>query len=870
MNRTERPGLLARAIVAVSLCCYRRPTPCLVVCGALFALSLAVGQAGLQLRMDWTYLFYPDDEIVVSGQEHRELFPLPGDIAVLIDQGTEEQRRILIDRIAEQMAREPDLFFHVLHRLDLTALTSKALYYLEESQLEQALKALRSLNGADVGASSLRDGAGKTVLLRLLEDLELALETRGRATYVPIWESLTDGGTMTSDYLGPLLQGERYLYPTVGNGRIQVIAAKAGTHGEEFVNASPMIVRLREILEELRPTFGPLRVRLTGLPVLLHDERETVSSDGARSTVMSLLLVVMVFAVGFGEIKRPALAVLALCVGMGWTLGFTTLAVGHLNFISVTLTTMLVGVGIDFGIHFIFRYDEEMANGGSPERAIAITLEGTGVDTLVGAMATASAFLALTQAQFRGIADFGIIAAGGTLLCFLSTITVLPALLSLFPGQARREVKPSADVVWLEAQLLARARWVVLAWAVLIGLACLMATRVGFNYNLLEVQAQNVPTVRTELEMVRERNTVLSAEAVDQGMERARHQLGEFQKLPSVSAVGSILPLLPEISVRKQALVEDLVGAIETLALPEEVRLDTADDLLAVGRRVEQGTSALSASDPDIERVTAGLRATIATMDPGPVQDGLVGFQEHVREDLSVLLAFLQKQQAKAPTVEDLPPELRLRYISSDGSSFRQNVQPVKDVWQRENLEEFLREIKSVDPGVMGHPVIQEAILSAFRRTLERTPWFTLLGVLVVFSLYLRSVRGVALSLLPAALAVLMIFAVMGWLGVDFNVVNFVGLPISVGLGAVYGVHSLHRMRELDGENVLTTSTGPALLLSGVTDIVGFASLMIADHRGISSLGLVISIGVGVSFTASLILLPALRRVSREWHSALE
>ena len=103
----------------------------------------------------------------------------------------------------------------------------------------------------------------------------------------------------------------------------------------------------------------------------------------------------------------------------------------------------------------------------------------------------------------------------------------------------------------------------------------------------------------------------------------------------------------------------------------------------------------------------------------------------------------------------------------------------------------------------------------------------------------------------------------------DFNVVSFVGLPISVGLGAVYGVHSLHRMRELGDERVLTTSTGPALLLSGVTDLVGFASLMTAQHRGISSLGLVISVGIGTSFLASLILLPALRRWVRQRHKGV-
>ncbi|HIB64175.1 MAG TPA: RND transporter, partial [Phycisphaerales bacterium] len=104
----------------------------------------------------------------------------------------------------------------------------------------------------------------------------------------------------------------------------------------------------------------------------------------------------------------------------------------------------------------------------------------------------------------------------------------------------------------------------------------------------------------------------------------------------------------------------------------------------------------------------------------------------------------------------------------------------------------------------------------------------------------------------------------MGYVGIDFNVVNFVALPMSVGIGAVYGVHALHRMRELGDETILTSSTGPALLLSGVTTMVGFASLMTAHHRGLASLGFVISIGVLVNFGGSLIFLPAMRRALRK------
>jgi hopanoid biosynthesis associated RND transporter like protein HpnN len=845
------------------LIAHQQPRKTLSVCGLFFVLSMVIGHRYLELRMDWTNLFYPDDKIVVSGQAFRQSFPLPGDIAVLVDQGTPEQRKAYLDRLAQRMQAEPQLFHHVLHRFDLAPLAPKALYFLDEAQLRSLLAALAVIKGGQ--ASGASEETSRMVLLKLLGDLREALETRGRATYIPIWETLAAGQDQQSvNYLRLLLEGERYVYPTVGSD-IGLVAAKAGTHGQEFVNASPLIVRLREILHELTPTAGTLRIRLTGLPVLLHDERDTVSRDGALSTVVSLVLIGLVFAVGFGEFKRPFLAVVALLIGMGWTVGFTTIAVGYLNFISVTLATMLLGVGIDFGIHFIFRYDEEMSHGKTSADAVIATMEGTGVDTFVGAVATSAAFLALTQANFRGIADFGVIAAGGTMLCFLSTIVVLPALLSLFPGRARGSAGTSSEVVWLETTLLRHSRAVVLGWLLLVIVACTLATNVGFNYNLLEIQAQNVSTVRTEIEMVQEHNTVLSAEVMARDIGEARRQYEALSALPAVANVGSLLPLLPETSATKQVLIERIVAGLKTVQLPEKVQLETAGDLQALSRQADEMQSSLpeSQSDPELETAVSRVREDLETMEPGPIQDSLAAFQANVRSDLSNTLAFLKLQKAEPPGLDQVPPELKLRYLSTDGS-MRQTVQPVKDIWQRENLEEFLAQIQAVEPGVMGHPVIQEAILSAFARTLDRTPWFTLLGVLVVFTLYLRKPRAVLLSLLPACLAVLMIFAVLGATGTDFNVLSFVGLPISVGLGAVYGVHSLHRMRELNDERVLTTSTGPALLLSGVTDIVGFASLMVAQHRGISSLGLVISIGIGVSFTASLILLPTLRRFTRE------
>jgi hopanoid biosynthesis associated RND transporter like protein HpnN len=860
----HKSNALGRFLTGISMLSFRNPFLTLLLSGLLCAFSVWLASARLELRMDWTYLFYPDEPIVVAGQHARSLFPLPGDIAVLVDQGTLEDRKEFLDRLASRMEEEPDTFKHIFYRFDLKPLMPKALYYLDEKTLAQLANGLdAAYEGSPGGAPT---GTGRKIFLKLLGDLDQALRTRGRATYTPIWQMLAeDQNSDTANYVASLMKQERYIYPTVGDGKVNVLISKAGDLGDTFANSGPLIVRLRQILKELNPTVKGLRIRMTGLPVMLFDERETCSTDGTRSSIISMVLCVILFIMGFGEIGRPLLGCLALAVGMAWTMGYTTVTVGHLNFITVTLASLLMGLGIDFGIHFVFRYDEEMSKGATPEQAIEKTCAGTGVDTCVGALATAAAFLALAMAHFRGITDFGVIAAGGTMLCYLSTIVVLPALLAVFPGKPRGTAGQSKAVLLTEKLILDNAGKITILGMLFVAAAAFWTSKVKFSYNLLEVQAQEISTVRTEREMIQEtKSTVLSAEAHDKGEAEARRKMKAYEALPTVARVGSILSMLPERSPEKQALIERITGRIAQLQLPARVNLESADDLLAVQQRVRELEASMPKGnqDPEVAKAIEALKAEVKRMDPGPIQDGLSIFQDEVRGDLKETLAVMKMQVAVPPTLADLPSELRLRYVNKDGW-YRQTVQPNKNIWQRENLEPFLRDVKSVDPGIMGHPVVQEQILSAFARTLARTPWYTLAGVLLVLALYLRSPLAITMSLLPTAVGVVVMFGTMGYLNMSFNVVNFVGLPISVGLGAVYGVHALHRMRELNDETLLSSSTGPAILLSGLTTVVGLGSLMVAHHRGIYSLGFVTAVGVAVNFVGSLVFLPALHRVLR-------
>lgn len=819
----------------------------------------------LKLKMDWTYLFEKDDPIVQRVQAARKVFQLPGDIVVLVDQGTIEQREQFLDALGERLANEPETFYNVFYKVDLQPLAGKALYYLDDKSLKDLAEGMKSISRGRT-PNEPHSGAAKRVVLKLLDDLDRSLATRGRSEYEPIWEFLAsekEGETIR--YLQRLLNGKRYVYPTVGGGQVNALLFHSGPWGKPMAKKGPAVKRIREIIDELRPTVQDIRIRLTGLPVMLTDERETCTQDSIRSGVISLVLIMIIFAIGFGEFSRPIFAISALSCGLGWTMGYTTLAVGHLNFITVTLVTMLMGLGIDFGIHVLFRYDEELGNGRSAEEAIDVTIAGTGVDTFVGATATAAAFLALTQAEFRGISDFGVIASGGVLLCFFSTITVLPSLLALYPGRPRPPAPKDGLLAWLEHNLLGRARVLSVVGMGFLVVCLAWSTQVGFSYNLLKVQAKEIESVRTEIEMVTElKRSVLSGQAIVKGKEKAQEYAKKFEELPAVSGVGSVVSMLPEVTPERQALISGIVSQLPNLHMPEKVQLEDAADLLALRRRLEQleDDTPRGAQDPEVTAAIERLKTDVNKMDPGPIQDGLVIFQDNVRTDLGNVLDFMQKQTAEPPTIEDLPQNLVLRYVSPDGY-YKLSISAELNIWEKEHLEQFLDQTKKVEPDLIGHPVVQEHILAAFNRAFERTPWFTLLGVLSVMVVYLRSVKSVFLSLLPTATGVLVIFAAMGYVGIDFNVVNFVALPMSVGIGAVYGVHSLHRMRELKDETILTSSTGPALLLSGVTTMVGFASLMTAHHRGLASLGFVISIGVAVNFGGSLIFLPAMRRALR-------
>src|SRR5207247_1041610 len=167
------------------------------------------------------------------------------------------------------------------------------------------------------------------------------------------------------------------------------------------------------------------------------------------------------------------------------------------------------------------------------------------------------------------------------------------------------------------------------------------------------------------------------------------------------------------------------------------------------------------------------------------------------------------------------------------------------DIWDREGALRFVTELRSVDPEVTGTPIITFEAIRFMERSYQYGTVYAIVLVSFVTALMLRRPREILLALLPLALGMLWTFGLMYFFDLTFNMGNVFGLPLILGAAAEYGLNIVLRYMEGrdHGGPLVARSTVMGVLVSGLTTIVGFGSLMLADHRGIFGLVLLLPRG---------------------------
>ena len=867
----------------------RYPRVILLLTGLLAVLSFVAAAAWLEIRPSRSEVVFAGERLILLKQAYRREFGDRDGIVIVVDASDLARAKQFVSALADRLQRIPEPIAELFYRVDPGPFEAHALQYLSSAELEKLRRKVedhealirdlattpgintlfvginREMGEALVGhfftgfLEEKKSGRADLGLLNsLLRQLDDGLSgSRGFAS--PWGEWLGAGKEPVSEgYL--LTEGKRYLI---------LLAKIRGTTEQTLVPKRESIERIRTAIAELGQAYPGVEAGVTGADALGSDEIVTAKRDSTIATVLSVGGVALLFVLLWKGFGAPLRTFLSLAVGVSWTLGCITLTIGSLNILTAMFVPILIGLGIDYQVHLLERYGEERAAGHTPRDALEETFRTAGLATVTGAATTVVAFYSLVLTNFKGLMELGFITGSGLLLCLGAAFTVLPALLVLYEGrgEARVTVRSASFLGVLEGW--GRHPRIVIAVAGVLAAASLTALgTVRLEFNLLELQAEGTESVDWEHRLLAEGGTsTWYGISLARSPEEVATKKARLEALPSVNRVQSIFSFLPKEPARKRAAIQTLGPPLAKLP-PSFGKLEPVD-LEGLGATLERIRFKLgdrerfsSASDAELEegrRLLDALRARLKTGKPAEVRQSLAAYQTALFADFEKKIAILRKNLRSRPmTAADLPRELTDRFIGKEGS-YLLRVFPQGNTWGREAVQEFVSEVRSVDPDIIGDPI------SAWEhgRNMEKGyllgGLYATIAMVVIILWSFGSVTHLLLALVPLVVGAAWTLGLMELFHINFNLANLILLPLIAGYGIMNGLHIVKRWEQERGQgSVIANSTGRAVFLSAATTMVGFGSLMVASHRGIFSLGFLLSVGVGSILLASLTVLPSL------------
>jgi hypothetical protein len=896
MIAISRTGRVLRRLVRLSC---RRPAVTVALSLLLAAAAVAYTAHALTFKTSTRALLPQDAGYVVRYAEYAKEFGELEDIVVVVEAGSFEGARAYAARLTEELRQAPVKFQRVAYRIDPKRFEGRQLLYLTTHELREIRDKIfdhqefmesfagdpslaRLLEGVntqmaaafvsnlfDIGLQD-KDLPVDTRFLRVLLD-QMASRLERPGPYRSPWGTLFSFGEDPPDDAGYFLSEDKSL--------LFILVETPPSEKGSFMGDQAAIETIREAVTRLRPAFPNVQAGVTGAPALSNDEMTAAFHDSSISDVLAFALTLLVMTLAFVRVGKPLLMLGVLAVTLAWSMGVATLTVGHLTLFSVMFISIVVGIGIDYGIYYLFRYEEEIFLGRNLREALEHTAARTGPGMLAGALTAAGTFFVLMLTDFRGIQELGFIAGIAILIAWVGMMTLFPAILVFVDrhhADRPRGHRPRAHQlerirVPLLDRLVTYPRTVLIGAGLLTAFSIWAVPRVGFDYNVLNLQAKGTESVAWERRILASTgrsgfNGLSSASS----LEELRAKQAAFEKLPSVSETDSVLRVIPDDQAEKITLIKSFAPLVAPIRVGRSspVDLDRLKQALAdIKRRFDVVAVEAGAKLPAEIRVvrdkTIAVQRLLTRSNRDSAEAALNYLQAQLYRDFVNKFYSLQCNLSPTTvTIKDVPEEIRRKFIGESGR-FLIQIHPKVDIWEKVGAAEFVRDLRTVDPDVTGPPIITyEATVLMERAYLTGSVYaFVLVGGLSI--LMIRRLRESLLGLVPMVLAVLWTVGLMQVFGIKFNLANIWGLPLIIGTAAEFGLNVIlsHLEGRAHGGPLVARSAVLGVALNGITTMVGFGSLMIATHQGIFSLGLLLTLGSACGLVAALIVLPVVLKL---------
>jgi len=611
---------------------------------------------------------------------------------------------------------------------------------------------------------------------------------------------------------------------TSEDGRVSVLIAWPKPGWGSLSESKLMVDQTqRQVSELLSESGSGLKAGVAGRIASQVEQFDVIIRDLALGLISAVTIIALLLAFAFRSAAAIPLIFIPLVLGIVWTMGLTAMTIGNLNLITVFLTLILFGLGIDFAIHNFSRYTEERRNGANVEQSITTVITQTGAASLIAALTTAFSFYALMFTEFRAFTEFGFIAGSGILLTFTMMYSVFPALLVLFerlgwrvrPKRPKKEKTPGR----LLFDPLSYRRPILIGTVLAVIFSVIFAPQMRFEQNVKNLEAQQSAELTEAKSQVREvlktsnSRAIIVAETYEEVVEIVRYFQDKIQtdtETPTIKEIASLLDFVPDPESQARRL--DVIHRLQNLA--EELQGIDPEKYKASQRYLTAGDLTIADLPPTIRRSYTGI-------------DEEPGFLLYVENAVNLDDSRLAAQ------------------FYDDAASFTVKGKQYFSASQSFILVEMLALMKADAIKAVGLVALTTALM--------------------VF-LFIRTIRGTLIVLTPPLLGVLLTVGIMGAFGPSLSIMNMVILPSLVGISVDNGIHIFHRFAH-DKENAdighIMNTTGRAAVLTTCTTLLGFGGMITASMGGLRSMAILAIIGFTCCLIATWVLLPVIIDVYR-------
>jgi len=671
--------------------------------------------------------------------------------------------------------------------------------------------------------------------------------------------------------------------------------------------------KLTKSLSEMNLEEKGIRYGYTGTYKLNLDDYDSLVNALKPVSIASLIGIVILLLLFFRKPIFIIILTISLVSGVLITFGLTGFFIGRLNTITSVLSAVLMGLGIDYGIQFLYRFREEFTSRNDFLISVKETVYHTGEASLISACTTSSAFIVLMFSEFRGFSEFGLIACYGILtiafcMYFLTALQI-SLFLKLFPSQ--KEVFFYEDSHEKELGFVHRVfdhpkRVLIISGSIILFLS-LLSPLATFNYSGRDLLLEN------------QESLLLYDEIADRFEVSSDPQVIVVDTLEETEAISDFFnPVSEEMSVSVDQLVSawNLVPPIDqqkvNLNIIKEIS-DLVTPLLPAkeSKKVKQENSGLEVIKPEYQKHIPTVRkylnvkeftlSDVPNIFKSPFKEVATskekGHMLFVYPKVALwhgkdLLNFYHKvgdfeyPYISFRTINSLLHSEKLDYASStrdyrsgefndseeeiilskanilsESEMTRLGILPLtakfivdhRPYHSIEDLRKFKKRANTVGSVILFAKLAQivqsEGVIAIFS---------TLIIVTVILIIFYGSFQAAFVSLIPLILGIFVMLGIMGITNIKINFMNALVFPIIIGYAIQNGIYIYYRfLEEVDVAHALV-KVGPPVIASTLTTLIGWSVLLLAEHRGIHSIGLAASIGISTTLVIALTLLPSI------------